>query len=389
MQLTDFGYARDIPEHTIAQSVVGTRHYVAPEVIEPGRYTETVDYWSIGVLTYEITCGIRPFLPHCDFRTILTNILFKPKECIAITEYVDDPYSGRFSFEEKIVQQNKCSPIFNAKIEKWLKLALDKDYKQRGNENGQVLFYSKLDAILKIDILTVYCISSCNFFYFDINAFPNILTFLQHLSKETEIPCEKMYLTLPALHPKSSLRNIRDPSDYYVNEWLDPYNPDNPPAMLYVANIEHSDFNVDTKKIFKTVPKCIAKCINMNSKEIETVPNWLLDQFERQVHFLLSEQHRHVECHMKALNDYIVSIEQDVFNFERDANKVHACTLMLSGQVRQFVRTVNKCAEMSEMEVSCKRRIVYIVLSRCRNHFEVCFVNGHAFLMANLSVIMY
>ena len=28
-----------------------------------GRYDKTVDYWSFGLIAFELMCGMRPFLP--------------------------------------------------------------------------------------------------------------------------------------------------------------------------------------------------------------------------------------------------------------------------------------------------------------------------------------
>jgi aurora kinase len=43
----------------------GTLDYLPPEMIKPGRdenwYTEAVDLWSLGVLTYEFVVGEAPF----------------------------------------------------------------------------------------------------------------------------------------------------------------------------------------------------------------------------------------------------------------------------------------------------------------------------------------
>lgn len=60
-KLIDLGYAKELKDTVV--SFVGTLHYLAPEIIKSQRYDQTVDYWSLGVLTFEILCGVIPFLP--------------------------------------------------------------------------------------------------------------------------------------------------------------------------------------------------------------------------------------------------------------------------------------------------------------------------------------
>lgn len=59
-KLIDLGYAKEL--ETIA-SFVGTLPYLAPEILKNEPYTFTVDYWSLGILVYEIITGALPFLP--------------------------------------------------------------------------------------------------------------------------------------------------------------------------------------------------------------------------------------------------------------------------------------------------------------------------------------
>ena len=43
------------------RSIVGTPHYMAPEVILGEGYSYSVDIWSMGVIMYELVCGTVPF----------------------------------------------------------------------------------------------------------------------------------------------------------------------------------------------------------------------------------------------------------------------------------------------------------------------------------------
>ena len=63
-KLTDFGYVRELGEMSSNASVVGTLNYLAPELLLQETYTRSVDYWSLGILFYEMITGTRPFLPN-------------------------------------------------------------------------------------------------------------------------------------------------------------------------------------------------------------------------------------------------------------------------------------------------------------------------------------
>jgi len=45
----------------LAYSTVGTPDYIAPEVFSQNGYSQTVDYWSLGVILFEMILGYPPF----------------------------------------------------------------------------------------------------------------------------------------------------------------------------------------------------------------------------------------------------------------------------------------------------------------------------------------
>lgn len=42
-------------------TIVGTPHYMAPDVILGKGYNNMADLWSLGVMVYEMLCGELPF----------------------------------------------------------------------------------------------------------------------------------------------------------------------------------------------------------------------------------------------------------------------------------------------------------------------------------------
>ena len=61
--LCDFGLSKaDLNMDGTTNTFCGTTEYLAPEVLlDEQGYTKMVDFWSLGVLIFEMTCGWSPF----------------------------------------------------------------------------------------------------------------------------------------------------------------------------------------------------------------------------------------------------------------------------------------------------------------------------------------
>jgi len=73
IKVTDFGLSKDFGEAALSTSC-GTPDYVAPEVLRGAPYDNSVDIWSIGVITYILLCGFPPFYGNSD-QEIFEKIL--------------------------------------------------------------------------------------------------------------------------------------------------------------------------------------------------------------------------------------------------------------------------------------------------------------------------
>merc|ERR1712100_112506 len=62
LKLIDFGIAKKLDEHNRRTfTMIGTPHYMAPEVMRGKGYGTEVDIWSLGVIHFEFVCGFLPF----------------------------------------------------------------------------------------------------------------------------------------------------------------------------------------------------------------------------------------------------------------------------------------------------------------------------------------
>lgn len=63
LRLIDMGTAKQLKQNSGFRTftIIGTPHYMAPEVMQGKGYSFSVDIWSLGVLLYEFFCGHLPF----------------------------------------------------------------------------------------------------------------------------------------------------------------------------------------------------------------------------------------------------------------------------------------------------------------------------------------
>lgn len=72
--LADFGLSKELGQSMRTQTLCGTPSYLAPEILTGKEYGVAADWWSLGVMMYEMLTGRNPFASK-NVHTTCANIL--------------------------------------------------------------------------------------------------------------------------------------------------------------------------------------------------------------------------------------------------------------------------------------------------------------------------
>jgi protein kinase A len=61
ISIIDYGLAKKIDQKNLTYTFCGTSEYIAPEIWQNSGYGKEVDWWSIGIMIYELVIGFTPF----------------------------------------------------------------------------------------------------------------------------------------------------------------------------------------------------------------------------------------------------------------------------------------------------------------------------------------
>ncbi|KAI9260641.1 kinase-like domain-containing protein [Phascolomyces articulosus] len=61
LKVADFGFARFLPNATLADTLCGSPLYMGPEILSYQKYDAKADLWSVGAVLYEMVTGRPPF----------------------------------------------------------------------------------------------------------------------------------------------------------------------------------------------------------------------------------------------------------------------------------------------------------------------------------------
>lgn len=347
-KLTDLGYAREITS-TIEASHVGTFEYFAPEVITELSYSNTVDYWSMGVIVFEIICGVRPFLPGSPVTDFISKLKLKDAKTIAITKSHDN----RFENHSTLFEQNQISPCFKRFLEVWLRIPLDVNPRNRAirTDNGPVSgtpspaslkIFNDLDYLLSATILTVFCMHNFRLFSYNISEGITREGFLTTLSTDTEIPKDDLVIILP-------------PENVHIAR----FTSSNKPIELYIDDLH------DKPMVYCTTDKDTLKDTSQNVGLSAVLLEALGDnnvknrkhalEVAKHLIFYVQQQGRFATFFMHALLNYAVMVDDWIFKFQGKVDEMSTMFWQLKGAMQFYLLQLDQTKNiLVEKNVSAK-----------------------------------
>ena len=77
LKLIDYGFAKEVTQRTY--TICGTPEYIAPEILLNKGHSKPVDWWTFGILVYEMHAGHAPFVDDDPMNVYKKIINTKPR----------------------------------------------------------------------------------------------------------------------------------------------------------------------------------------------------------------------------------------------------------------------------------------------------------------------
>lgn len=256
-KLIDLGYAKEIDSNSVCASFVGTLQYLAPEILYSKTYSNSVDFWSFGLLAFEIICGTRPFLPFMAPVQWMPYVKKKTHDNICVYE----TFHGDIECSDEIFPENYISKAFKVLIEKWLRVALEWDPKLRGRDApskvtfnipsedkaaSNIVIFNMLEAILSRKIIKIFSITTLSQHSYEIDDTTTVFTLKTWLSRDTKIPIKDQIVV-----SRATFTDIED-KDIVAKHWNEQAT-----IMIFLYN----KTQILNDNVEPVVPKAVQRCL--------------------------------------------------------------------------------------------------------------------------------
>lgn len=173
VKLADFGASKYLSQTKKYNKYVGTPSYIAPEVLMKKPYDKDVDWWSMGILMYELLFNKPPFNSRQNkelFRKILTKDIIFPnwkeisKECKnIILMFLDKDSSKRLGHKNDFMEVRKHPFFKSIDFEKLLKMELEPIFTPNieGEDDTNNFFPKYTTQRPKMTLLTKEMVEKC------------------------------------------------------------------------------------------------------------------------------------------------------------------------------------------------------------------------------------
>lgn len=121
IRITDFGLAKKSVFGETTNTFCGTPEYIAPEMLQKQPYDKSVDWWSFGILLFEMLNGLPPFYNenvNAMYKSVLRDEIKFPSSIAGevkdlISKLLDRNPKTRLGSGKSDADEIKAHPFFN------------------------------------------------------------------------------------------------------------------------------------------------------------------------------------------------------------------------------------------------------------------------------------
>uniref|UniRef100_A0A2A4J527 IkappaB kinase n=1 Tax=Heliothis virescens TaxID=7102 RepID=A0A2A4J527_HELVI len=255
-KLIDLGYAKEIDSNSVCASLVGTLQYLAPEIIYSKTYSNSVDFWSFGLVVFELICGKRPFLPFMAPVQWMPHVKKKAHENICVYE----TFHGDIEYSNEVFPENFISKPFKALIEDWLRIALEWDPRLRGRDApsrvtfnipseqkeaaSKIVIFDVLEKILAKKIVKIFSVATLSPLAYEVDDATTVLMLKSKIFNDTQIPMSEQILI-------TQMNYMEPPDDECIVKYW------NENIMLFLYNKKY----IIKDNVKAIVPMAVQRCL--------------------------------------------------------------------------------------------------------------------------------